>query len=317
MKLLGRLALRLTVVAFVVSLATFALLASAPGDPAARRAGLNATPERVAEIQGELGLDDPFLVRYGDWIADVARGDFGTSNLNDQPVSRLLGDALPHTIELMVLAQVIALGVSIPAGIYSAQRPNGWFDRVAGALSFGMLATPAFVLGIYLSFVFAVKLGWLPAVATDLPGPLDDPVENLRQLLLPAVTLATGMIAIYVRLLRTDLIDTLQQDFVLMAQSRGFSRRRVLWRHAFRPSAFSLVTAAGLSTAGLLGGALIAEVLFAVPGMGRLAVQAIFAEDYDVVMAVVLLLSLAFIAANSMVDALYAVLDPRVRHGAR
>ena len=317
MTLLARLALRLVVVAFVVSLATFGLLASAPGDPAALKAGFAATPERVEEIRAELGLDDPFHIRYVNWVGDVLTGDFGTSIVNGQPVSELLGNALPHTVELMILAQVIALGVSIPAGIYSAQRPNGWFDRAAGAVSFAMLATPAFVLGIYLAFVFAVKLGWLPAVATDLPGPFEDPVENLRQLILPAVTLATGMIAIYVRLLRTDLIETLQQDFVLMAQSRGFSRRRVLWRHAFRPSAFSLLTAAGLSTAGLLGGALIAEVLFAVPGVGRLAVAAIFTEDYDVVMAVVLLLSVAFIVANFIVDALYAVLDPRVRHDGR
>lgn len=317
MRLLGRLIVRLVAVAIAVSLATFSLLSAAPGDPAAAKAGFAATPERVEEIRSELGLDDPFHVRYADWVTGVVQGDFGTSVLNEQPASKLIGDAMPHTIELMILAQIIALAVSIPAGIYSAQRPNGWFDRLTGAVSFGMLATPAFVLGIYLAFIFAVRLDWLPAVATDLPSPFDDPVENLRQLILPALTLAAGMIAIYVRLLRTDLIETLQQDFVLMAQSRGYSRRRVLWRHAFRPSAFSLLTAAGLATAGLLGGALIAETLFAVPGMGRLAVTAIFTEDYDVVMGVVLLLSLAFVIANFIVDALYAVLDPRVRHGSR
>ena len=315
MSTVAKLLVRLVVVAFVVTFATFGLLDQAPGDPAAVRAGLNATEENIERIRGELGLDDPFMVRYVNWIGDVVTGDFGTSILNGQPVSELMSSALPHTIELMVLAQVIALAVSIPLAIYSAQRPGGLVDRVTGATSFGLLAAPAFVLGLYLQYLFAVRWGWLPAVATDLPGPFSDPVENLRQMFLPAFTLASGLIAVYIRLLRTDLIATLQEDFVLLAQARGYTRRRVLWRHALRPSSFSLLTAAGLSTAGLLGGALIAETLFAVPGVGRLAVVSIFTEDYDVVMAVVLLLSLAFIIANFLVDVLYAVVDPRVRRG--
>lgn len=315
MSTVAKLLVRLVVVAFVVTFATFGLLDQAPGDPAAVRAGLNATEENIERIRGELGLDDPFMIRYVNWVGDVATGDFGTSVLNGQPVSGLMSSALPHTIELMVLAQVIALAVSIPLAIYAAQRPGGVVDRVTGATSFGLLAAPAFVLGLYLQYLFAVRWGWLPAVATDLPGPFTDPVENLRQMFLPAFTLASGLIAVYIRLLRTDLIATLQEDFVLLAQARGYTRRRVLWRHALRPSSFSLLTAAGLSTAGLLGGALIAETLFAVPGVGRLAVVSIFTEDYDVVMAVVLLLSLAFIIANFLVDVLYAVVDPRVRRG--
>lgn len=313
MTAVARLLLRLGVVAFVVTFTTFGLLDQAPGDPAAARAGLNATEENIERIRAELGLDDPFLVRYANWLGDILTGDFGTSILNGQPVSDLMASALPHTIELMVLSQVMALAVSIPLAIYAAQRPGGLVDRVTGAASFGLLAAPAFVLGLYLQYLLAVRLGWLPAVATDLPGPFEDPIENLRQLLLPAVTLASGLVAVYIRLLRTDLIATLQEDFVLLAQARGYTRRRVLWRHALRPSSFSLLTAAGLSTAGLLGGALIAETLFAVPGVGRLAVVSIFTEDYDVVMAVVLLLSLAFIVANFLVDVLYAVVDPRVR----
>lgn len=316
MKTFVRLVVRLVVVAFVVTFATFALLNQAPGDPAVLKAGFNASDENIDRIRDELGLDDPFLVRYVDWLGDVATGDFGTSILNGQPVADLMSSALPHTFELMVLAQVIALGVSLPLAIYAAQRPGGVIDRITAGTSFGLLAAPAFVLGLYLQYVFAVRAGWLPAVATDLPGPFTDPVENLRQLLLPALTLASGLIAVYIRLLRADLIATLQEDFVLLAQARGYTRRRVLWRHALRPSSFSLLTAAGLSTAGLLGGALIAETLFAVPGIGRLAVVSIFSEDYDVVMAVVLLLSLAFIIANFLVDLLYTVVDPRVRRGA-
>ena len=209
----------------------------------------------------------------------------------------------------------MALAMAIPLAIYAAQRPGGWIDRVSGALSFGFLAVPAFVLGIYLAFLFGVKLGWLPTVTTTLPGFFEDPVENLRQMFLPSLTLALNLVAVYLRLLRTDLIDTLQQDYVLLAQARGFSKRRVMWRHVFRPSSLSLLTAVGLNTAGLIGGALVAEILFAIPGMGRLAITSIFSEDYDVVMAVVLILSVAFIVANFIVNVLYAAVDPRIRHG--
>jgi len=316
-KVFALLAVRLVVVAFVVSLVTFALLDSAPGDQAALQAGFNATPERIEEIRDELGLNDPFLQRYWDWVSGVIEGDFGTSVVNDQPVSALIGNALPHTLELMILAQLMALMIAVPAAIYAAQRPGGWFDRASGAVSFGFLALPAFVLGIYLGYIFAVQLGWLPAVATDLPSIFDDPRENLRQMFLPSLTLALNLVAVYLRLLRTDLIATLQQDYVLLAQARGYTRRRVLWRHAFRPSSLSLLTAVGLNTAGLIGGALVVEILFAIPGMGRLAVAAIFSEDYDVVMAVVLLLSVGFIIINFMVDSLYAVVDPRIRRGTR
>lgn len=307
------LAARLVVVAALVTIAAFWMLDSAPGDPALQRAGFNATPERLEQIREELGLNDPFLRRYARWLGDAASGDFGTSVVNDQPVSSLLRTALPNTVEIMVLAQIMALAAAIPVAIGAAQRPGGLPDRVSGAVSFGFFAIPVFVLGIYLAFLFGVRLGWLPTVATDLPGLFEDPRENLRQLFLPSLTLALNLVAIYLRLLRTDLIDTLQQDYVLLAQARGFSTRRVLWRHALRPSSLGLLTAVGLNTAALIGGALVVEILFAVPGMGRLAIGAVFGEDYDVVMAVVLLLSVGFIVVNFVVDLLYSVIDPRIR----
>lgn len=307
--------LRLVGVCIVVSFFSFMLLDLVPGDPVLARAGLNATPEVVAELRAEMGLDDPLLVRYWHWISDALQGDLGTSENDVSSVARIRS-ALPKTIELMVLGQLIGLGLAVPAAIKAAQNPGGRFDAVTSSLSFASLAVPAFVLGVYLQFWFAVRLGWLPAVATDLPSLFVAPLENIRQLALPSLTLGLGLIAVYLRLLRSDLLATLQEDFVLLARARGFSNRRVLWRHALRPSSLGTVTAIGLTTGGLIGGALIVETLFAIPGMGRLAIQAIFRQDYVLVQAVVLTLSAGFVLTNFVVDLLYAIIDPRIRHGA-
>jgi len=308
---------RLAIVVVIVSFFSFILLDAAPGDRAVQKAGLNATPEVVDEIREELGLNGNLVARYGRWVGDAAQGDLGDSLVSGRSTSSLIRTALPKTLELMVLAQIMALGVSVPAAIYAARHQGGLVDRITSAIAFGLLALPAFVLGIYLSFLFAVKWDLLPAVATDIPGFNDDPIENLRQMFLPSVTLATGLVAAYLRLLRSDLLDTLQQDFVLLAEARGFTERRIMWRYAFRPASLSLLTAIGLNTGGLIGGALIIELLFAIPGMGRLAITAIFSEDYVVLQGVVLLFSVGFVAVNFIVDALYAVVDPRIRHGAR
>ena len=309
---------RLVFVVLVVSLATFFLLDQAPVDPAILQVGLNATPEALAEARAELGLDDPFFVRYGRWAGDAVTGDLGDSYVTpDVSTWSLMSSALPKTLQLMVFAQIIALAIAIPTAIAAARRPGGRLDRVSSALAFGFLALPGFVLGIYFVFFFAVRLQWLPAIASDLPSFFSDPLENMRQLLLPSLTLGINLVAVYLRLLRTDLIDTLQRDYVLLAQARGLSDRRVLWRHALRPSSLSLLTAVGLNTGGLIGGALIIELLFAIPGMGRLIVVAIFGSDYSIVLAAVLIFSVGYVFVNFVVDMLYAVLDPRIRHGAR
>jgi peptide/nickel transport system permease protein len=315
-RLIGLRLARLVFVTFVVSFFSFIILDASPTDVAAARAGFNATPEVVEQIRQEMGLDDPVAVRYVRWLGQVASGDFGESTINGVSASSQIGDALPKTIELMVLSQLLALAIAVPSAIYAAQHPGGLLDRVSSATAFGFLALPAFILGLYLAWLFAVKLGWLPAVATDIPGLLENPVENLRQMFLPSLTIALNLVAVYLRLLRTDLIDTLQQDYVLLAQARGFSRRRVLWRDAFRPSSLSLLTAIGLDPAGLSGGALIVELLFAVPGMGLLTVRAIFSQDFVIVQGAVLLFCLAFVTANFVVDVLYTIVDPRIRHGA-
>jgi peptide/nickel transport system permease protein len=306
---------RLVVVVAIVSFLTFLLLEAAPGDPAITRAGLNASPEVLEEIRVELGLDDPMLVRYARWIGDAARGDLGESyRTADVSASTLVRTALPKTLELMLLAQLMALAVAIPMAVVSARRPGGVIDRLSSAIAFAFVAIPAFVIGIYLTYLFSVQRQWLPAVATDLPSFTSDPLENLRQLFLPALTLALTLVAVYLRLLRTDMVETLQQDYILLAQARGIPQRRLMWRHALRPSTLSLVTAVGLNTGALIGGALVIEILFAIPGMGRLVVDAIFAEDYIVLQAAVLVFTVGYVVVNFVVDLVYFALDPRIRH---
>ncbi len=313
---IGRRVARFVLVFFVVTFFTFFLLDRAPGDPAELKAGLNATPEVVEEIRADLGLDDPFLVRYANWVLDAIRLDFGDSLVTEGFTSwELIRETLPKTLELMILAEIMALAMAVPLAIHAARRPGGWVDKWASAGAFALLALPAFVLGIYLSYVFGVRLGWLPTIVDDLPGFNDDPLENLRQMFLPSFTLALNLVAVYLRLLRSDLIDTLQQDYIMLAQARGLHERRVLWRHALRPSSVNLTTAVGLNVAGLIGGAFIIETLFAINGMGRLTILRVGLEDYPVVAAVVAILTVAYVTLNFAVDLLYRVIDPRIRDG--
>ena len=308
---------RLVLVFFVVTFFTFFLLDRAPGDPAVQQAGLNASPETIAEIRTELGLDDPLPVRYLNWVGDALRLDFGDSIVTKGFSSwDLIRESLPKTLELMVLAELMAIGIAVPLAISSAKRPGGMIDKVASSTAFALLALPAFVLGIYLSYVFAVRLQWFPTIVSDLPGLNDDPLGNLRQMFLPSLTLALNLVAVYLRLLRTDLITTLQEDYVMLAQARGLTERRIMWRHVLRPSSLNFMTAVGLNIAGLIGGAFIIEVLFAINGMGRLVIFSVVLEDYSVVAAIVALLTVAYVFANFLVDVLYSVLDPRIRHGA-
>ena len=306
---------RLLVVVTIVSFFTFLLLNSAPGDPAVTLAGLNASPEVVEQLREDLGLNDPFLVRYGRWVGDALRGDLGESyRTPGVSTTSLINTAIPNTLELMVLAQIMALLISVPAAIAASRRPGGLFDRASSSLAFAFLALPSFVLGIYLTYAFATRWSLLPTVATDLPSLFSDPLANLEQMILPSLTLALALVAVYLRLLRTDLVNTLQEDYVLLAQARGVPDRRILWRHALRPSSLNLLTAFGLNTGALIGGALVIEILFAIPGMGRLMVTGAFGEDYSVVQGAALVFTVAYVLINFLIDLIYYVLDPRIRH---
>ena len=316
--LIFRRVLRLVFVFFIVTFVTFVLLDLTPGDPAERFAGLNATPEVIAQVRTDLGLDGSLWDRYVHWLGNAVRFDFGDSIVTRGFSSLdLIRETLPKTLELMILAELIAIGISVPLAIASARRPGGIIDNLSSSSAFGLLALPSFVLGIYMSYVFGVKLGWFPTIVDNLPGLNDDPLGNLRQMLLPSLTLGLNLVAVYLRLLRSDLIETLQEDYVMLAQARGLSERRVMWRHVLRPSSLNFTTAVGLNVAGLVGGAFIIEVLFAINGMGSLVIRSVLLEDFNVVAAVVAILTIAYVSLNFLVDLLYAWLDPRIRHGAR
>ncbi|MBN1093006.1 ABC transporter permease [Blastococcus sp. TML/M2B] len=285
-----------------------------PGDPALQILGAeNATPEAIAAVRADLGLDDPLPVRYLHWIGDALTGDFGRSYRTNEPVSDAILDRLPVTAEIGILAIVIALLVAIPVGMLSAYRAGTRTDKLISSTSFGLLAVPNFMVAIFLILIFAVWLGVLPA--TGWVNFTDDPVQNLRSALLPALSLAIAEMAVYTRLLRTDMIATLQQDFVTMARVKGVSNRRILFRHALRPSSFSLMTVAGVQVGAIIGGSVVIETLFALPGVGRLLLEAVLVRDLLMVQGVALVIAISYVVVNFTVDILYSYLDPRISHG--
>jgi peptide/nickel transport system permease protein len=302
---------RLVIVLLVVTFLSYALLALLPGDPLTQILGLSATEEARAQVSRELGLDQPLLVRYASWLGGLVTGDFGTSYISRVPVADELLERLPVTLELLVAAQVVALGLAVPVAVAAARHAGRALDQVLTAVSFALLSTPVFVLGVLLILLFAVTwqvlpaTGWTP-ISVDLGW-------NITSVLLPAVTLGCGQLAVYARLLRTDLIATLQEDYITLARARGLSPRRILWRHALRPSAISLVTAVGLNLGALIGGTVIIETLFGLPGIGRLIVDSIFSRDYLTVQGGVVLISVGYVLVNFAVDVVYAAVDPRIR----
>ena len=261
----------------------------------------------------ELGLDLPIWGRYLRWLGGVLQGNLGRSYLTGQTALGAVTERLPVSIELMLVAEGIGLIVGIPLAIWCAVRPEGAADRIITGITFGKLAVPSFMVAVLLIFVFAVELRWLPA--TGYVPFLDDPLGNLRCFALPALTLASGEWPVLMRVLRTDMIATLQEDYIALARAKGLRAARILFVHALKPSSLTLVTVAGINIGRLIGGALVIETIFALPGVGRLIVSAIYARDYVILQGGVLFIAAAFVLVNFAVDMLYAVLDPRIRHG--
>lgn len=303
-------ALQLLVVLVAVTMLAFLMINLLPGDTVDVICGPGCTQEDRVALRSEMGLDKPIPVRYLDWLSDAARGDLGRSALTNKPVMESIRDRLPVTLQLLVYSQVIALSIAIPGGIIAARRPGGTFDKVSTGFVFLLLGIPQFVVAPLLIFFLAVKIEAFPVIYKKP----DDIIEMLRVLFLPAVSLAVAEMAVYLRLLRTDMIATLQEDYIMMAKAKGLSNSRILLRHAFRPSTFSLVTIIGLNMGRLIGGSLIIEFIFAIPGIGRYAVEGIFKRDYLAVQGAVVIISVGYVIINFAVDLLYAVLDPRIRH---
>jgi peptide/nickel transport system permease protein len=310
---IGQRLLYLVPILLAVTLLTFLIAALLPGDVAIAMLGDQATPEKVAALRQELGLDRPLAVQYAHWLGGVLQGDLGRSIRTGETVLSAIVQRLPVTLELMLLAEISALALAVPTGILCAVRSGGVFDRLMSSTAFGMLSVPAFMLAIILIFVFAVRLKLLPATGY-LPFN-EDALGNLRCFVLPAATLAIGEWPVLMRVLRSDMIATLQEDYIAMAKAKGLKPWRILLVHALKPSSLTLVTVTGINIGRLIGGAVLVETIFALPGIGRLLVGAIYTREFVVLQGVVLFVATAFVLVNFAVDMLYAVLDPRIRHG--
>lgn len=298
------------VVVLAVTTITFLMQGLVPGDPATTLLGYASTPEALTEVRNSLGLDKPLMERYLSWLVGLASGDLGRSFRSRAPVGDLLIAALPVSLQLMVYSTVTALLVSVPLAIISAYRPGSIFDRVSSALAYGLLAIPHFVLAIIAILVFSVQLGLFPAASYIRFSA--DPFGHIHSMTLPTLTLAAGQIAVYLRILRSDLISTLQDDFITMARSKGLPPRQILVGHALRPSLLTLLTVLGVTIGHLIGGAVIIETIFSLPGIGRLLVDAIHSRDYMVIQGGVLLVAVGFVLVNALVDGASARLDPRI-----
>ena len=305
--------LYLVPVLIAVSLLTFLIASLLPGDLAYVILGDQATPEKVAALRHDMGLDQPIWWRYLSWLGNVLQGDFGRSFRTGQTVLEAVTDRLPVSFELMVMAELIGLAIGVPLAIACAVRSGSAFDRFMTGGAFGMLSVPTFLSAILLIYLFAVELRWLPATGYVPFG--EDPLGNLRFLLLPALTLALAEWPGIMRVLRSDMIATLQEDYIAMARAKGLKASRILFVHALKPSSLTLVTITGINIGRLIGGTLIVETIFALPGIGRLLVGAIFTRDLIILQGVVLLVAGGFVLVNFIVDLLYAILDPRIRHG--
>lgn len=299
-------------VMLVVALFVFSLLYLAPGDPAAIIAGDQATPADVERIRASLGLDRPFLVRFGEWLWQIMHGDLGTSIFTNLPVSHMIAQRIEPTTSLMVLTILFSIVVAIPLGVVAAWKHGTWIDRCVMVLAVFGFSTPVFVLGYLLAYLFALRLDWLPVQGfTSISQGF---VPFLRSLVLPTIALGLIYIALLARITRATMLEVLSQDYVRTAKAKGVGQRAVLFVHALKNAAVPIVTIVGIGVALLIGGAVITESVFAIPGLGRLTVDAILRRDYPVIQGVVLLFSFVYVLVNLAVDLLYTVFDPRIRY---
>jgi peptide/nickel transport system permease protein len=310
---LARRLLYLVPVLVAVSLLTFLIASLLPGDLAYVILGDQATPANVEALRRDLGLDQPIWWRYIGWLGHVLEGDLGRSFRTGQTVLQAVVERFPVSFELMLFAELIGLAIGVPIAIACAARSGGPFDRFMTGTAFGMLSVPTFLSAILLIYLFAVQLRWLPA--TGYVPLAEDPLANLRFFVLPALTLGMAEWPGIMRVLRSDMIATLQEDYIALAKAKGLKPWRILFVHALKPSSLTLVTITGINIGRLMGGTVIVETIFALPGIGRLLVSAIATRDLIILQGVVLCVAGGYVLVNFIVDMLYAVIDPRIRHG--
>ena len=297
---------------FFVSLVVFSFVHVLPGDPAVLFLGEEATPETLAKFRTRLGFDRPLVTQYVEWLGRALRGDLGRSLRTNQPVTEAILQRLPVTLELLGAALAVSLAIAIPAGIVSAVKRNSGVDLASTVFALIGFSLPNFWLGLILIYVFALLLRWLPPSGF---APLPAVADNARSLILPALTLGTALAALITRQLRSGMLEVLRQDYVRTAQAKGLGQGVVVAKHALKNALIAVVTVIGLQIGGLLGNTIITESLFALPGVGRLMIDAVFSRDFFIVQGVVLFLAVGYVLSNLIVDVLYSYLDPRIRLG--
>jgi len=296
----------------VVAVIVFLLLHLAPGDPATLIAGDFATAEDIARIGKQLGLDRPLPIQFVGWVGQILQGELGTSIFSQLPVSRLIRQRLEPTLVLSVATLIIAVVLAVPVGVLAAWRARTWVDRVVMGLSVCGLSVPVFVLGYLLIYFFAIRLGWLPVQGyVSLTQGL---WPCLRSIVLPSLALGSIYMALIARITRASLLEVLQEDYVRTAHAKGLSTLTVVVTHALRNASIPIVTIIGVGLTLLIGGVVITESVFAIPGIGRLTVDAILRRDYPIIQAVILLSSGVYVMVNLVIDLVYTVLDPRIRY---
>jgi peptide/nickel transport system permease protein len=305
-----RVALLIVIIIFV-SVATFFLVHLLPGNPAISLLGPNATSQNVATINRELGLNKPLWQQYFIWIGHVFQGNLGQSFTTHQTTATIISESYPIDLELIVFSQILAFAIAFPMAMRASRRPNRLFDQMANSTTFAFLALPPFVIAPVLVLIFAVHWHVFPGPASYVPL-TQNFWSNIHTMLLPSIVLALGSIVIYFRLLRNDLISTLQEDFITMARSKGLSDRRIMWRHALRPSSISLLASAGVTIGGLIAGTFVVELLLQMPGLGYQLISSVNQDDYTVVQGITLVVAVAIVLINFFFDFLFTIVDPRI-----
>jgi peptide/nickel transport system permease protein len=296
----------------IVALFVFSLLYIAPGDPAAVIAGDQASPADVERIRQGLGLDRPFLVQFGTWVWQLLHGDLGTSIFTNLPVSAMIAQRIEPTLSLMAITLLLTILVAVPLGVVAAWKAGSWIDRTIMAFAVFAFSLPVFVVGYVLAYLFALQFEWLPVQGyTPLKAGIWPWLQNL---ILPAFALGTVYIALIARITRASMLEVLQQDYVRTARAKGLGQRDILFIHALKNAAVPIVTVIGIGIALLIGGAVVTESVFAIPGLGRLTIDAILRRDYPVIQGIVLLFSFLYVLVNLLVDVTYTLVDPRIRY---
>lgn len=303
--------LQILPVIILVSVLIFGMVRAIPGDPAAVLLGPDASPEQMASMRADMGLDQPIWIQYARWMQRMARGDFGVSFINGFPVKDLIFRKIPATIELAIAALVFALAVSIPLGIASAVRRGSWIDRLVTLYTSLALGIPSFWLGILMVLLLALSLKWLPP--SGYASILEEPLDALRFIIMPAITLGVYISAVFTRFIKSSILEVSHQDYIRTARGKGLPESQVVFVHTVRNALIPLVTVFGIQFGGLLGGAVITETIFDWPGVGRLLVQSIVTRDYSIVQALILMAVTVYLFVNLATDILYGVIDPRVR----